>query len=213
MDNRPIRLRYAMKSKQCQQKQTFLTDRSDSIGPAEHPSRRSEQKMDIQQFNQIYNKNDDFIPDFDLGMDQLMSSLNERETDGPETNISDPTNRPLPNNSLTDDDIHDFMVNQKAKSTTYKDASGIKRLQTFMQETNPGETRMFFELSKTELDKLMCEFFIMARKVTKPGQTDNEYEPDTLSSFRNSWQRVIADKGYSFDIRKDPEFERLRSRV
>ena len=64
--------------------------------------------MDIQQFNQIYNQNDDSIPNFDLGMDQVMSSLNEKEwktTDGREIieNISDLNNdvsHPLPNNSL-----------------------------------------------------------------------------------------------------------------
>ena len=33
--------------------------------------------MDLNQFNEIYNENDDFIPNIDLEMDQLMSSLED----------------------------------------------------------------------------------------------------------------------------------------
>ena len=179
--------------------------------------------MDLQQFNQIYNENDDFVPNFDLGMDQLMSSLEEEdwETDGREITttlnhqdddaaIADAV---VPNSLLTDDDIHDFVVNQKSKATKYKDASGVRRLETFMKDTCPTETRKFYELPKTELDKLMSNFFILAKKTSKKptGQTtDDLYEPDTLTSFRNTWQRVIADKGFKYNIKKDPEFEKSR---
>ena len=31
-----------------------------------------------------------------------------------------------------------------------------------------------------------------------------------LTSYRNAWQRVIADKGLKFDIKTDPEFQRSR---
>ena len=179
--------------------------------------------MDLEEFNEVFNHNDDFIPNFDLGMDEIMSGFmldgDETETEGAEeesqvvpvpssNNDSDTVSHPRLNFAISDEDIHDFVVNQKAKATVYKDTSGAKRLQTFLKERNPTEERMFYELPKADLDHLMCEFYILARKAEKPGQTDFEYEPDTLSSYRNSWQRVISDQGLKYDIKKDPEFEK-----
>ena len=143
--------------------------------------------MDFQQFNDLYNQNDEFVPTFDLGMDELMSQFNsdeETETEAPreEQIVPDipPPNQERPT-IITDDNIHDFAINQKAKSTVYKETSATKRLQIFLKERNPLETRMFYELAKPELDHLLCEFFILAKKAEKSGQTDDEYEPDTLT--------------------------------
>ena len=36
------------------------------------------------------------------------------------------------------------------------------------------------------------------------------YQPDTLNSFRNAWQRAISDKGLKMNIKIDSEFERSR---
>ena len=36
------------------------------------------------------------------------------------------------------------------------------------------------------------------------------YQPDTLSSFRNAWQRYLSDNGSKFDLKNDKEFERSR---
>ena len=185
--------------------------------------------MDFQEFNELFNENDEFTPNFDLGLENWDNW--EWETDG-SVIIFKTTTTPTPNagasststidlpeenstiSTLTDDDIHDFVVGQKAKSTVYKDKGGVRRLQNFMADVLPGETRYFYDLPKEEMDRLFCQFFILAKKIPKAGQPqvgDGSYEPDTLSSYRNAWQRVIAEKGYKFDIKKDPEFERSRN--
>ena len=171
----------------------------------------------------LHNANDDFVPNFDLGMDEIMASFDLTQKDtGPADIDSAPVavtsvnlpheTEPQPAKTIphTDDDIHDFLIQQKAKSTTYKDAGGTKRLQTFLRDVNPHESRMFHELSKAELDTLMSQFFMFAKKQGKQ-PPDDDYQPDTLTSFRNAWQRVIADKGLKFDIKKDPEFKRSRN--
>ena len=126
--------------------------------------------MDLEEFNEVFNHNDDFIPNFDLGMDEIMSGFmldgDETETEGGEeesqvvpvpssNNDSDTVSHPTLNFAISDEDIHDFVVNQKAKATVYKDASGVKRLQTFLKERNPTEERMFYELPKADLDHLI----------------------------------------------------------
>ena len=186
--------------------------------------------MDLEQFLTVHNANDDFIPQFDLGMDEIMAAVDMSQEDTvpvpavavapvssgsiniPNSLLSMGETLPANTISLSDNDIHDFVVHQKAKSTTYKDTSGTKRLQTFLRDVNPQETRMFYELSAEELDKLMCQFFILAKKLDKKLPEDElEYQPDTLTSLRNSWQRVIADKGLKFNIKRDAEFERSRT--
>ena len=111
--------------------------------------------MDLEEFTRIYNANDDFAPDFDLGMDQIMASLDETQDRGTQDHevpdvssqqtINEPTDDPpAPRiTPLTADDIHDFVVNQKAKSTSYKDTGGTKRLQTFLQDVNQGRNACF----------------------------------------------------------------------
>ena len=61
-----------------------------------------------------------------------------------------------------------------------------------MIEQNPDEKRDFFDLPSSELDQLMCRFFMYAKKVEKKSANNGEnlYQPDTLNSFRNTWQRV-----------------------
>ena len=111
-----------------------------------------------------------------------------------------------------DDDMDNFILGYKAKNTVYKDTSGCKRLQLFMKERNPNETRNFYELEKDELDELMCRFFMKATKIDRKSiEKEGElYQPDTLSAFRNAWQRVIEEKKLKFNIKTDPEFERSR---
>ena len=40
----------------------------------------------------------------------------------------------------------------------------VKHSQNFMADVLPGENRYFYELPKEELDKLFCQFFILANK-------------------------------------------------
>ena len=81
--------------------------------------------MDLEEFNEVFNHNDDFIPNFDLGMDEIMSGFmldgDETETEGGEeesqvvpvpssNNDSDTVSHPRLNFAISDEDIHDFAV-------------------------------------------------------------------------------------------------------
>ena len=40
--------------------------------------------------------------------------------------------------------------------------------------------------------------------------SENLYQSDTLNSFRNTWQRILSEKGSKINIKTDPQFERSR---
>lgn len=78
----------------------------------------------------------------------------------------------MPSQSLTsvstiDDEISDFLVASKSKRTTYQDLAASRRLRFFMKENNAHETRDYLDLSPCELDQLMCQFFMQAKKIEK----------------------------------------------
>ena len=81
-----------------------------------------------------------------------------------------------------------------------------------MIEQNPNEKREYFDLASSELEHLMCRIFMYAKKVEMKSANNGEnlYQPDTLNSFRNTWQRVLSEKGSKVNIKTDPEFERSR---
>ena len=60
-------------------------------------------------------------------------------------------------------------------------------------------------LPAAELDHLLGKFFMNIRK--KNGQ---EYEPDSISGIQRSIQRYLSEKGSSFNILKDKDFEKSR---
>ena len=50
-----------------------------------------------------------------------------------------------------------------------------------------------------------------AEKVEKKSKNgDTLYQPDTLNSFTNGWQRTLFEKGSKIDIKADKDFERSR---
>ena len=68
-----------------------------------------------------------------------------------------------------------------------------------------GVTENAESLPASELDHLLCNFFMNIRK--KNGE---EYEPDTISGFQRSIQRYLSEKGSSVNILKDKDFEKSR---
>jgi len=72
--------------------------------------------------------------------------------------------------------------------------------QTFLNECC--EKRETLEIPPAELDSLLCNFYITAKK------KDNvEYEPDTMSAFLRSIQRYLDDNSAKINIPKDEEFK------
>ena len=161
-------------------------------------------------FNDLYGE---FESNFDFGIDFDVLVNNGRVND--DTDRGDPSaieETVIDVDWDDDQDIDDFINGSKAKNTVYKDTSSAKRLHAFMLNINPNETRKFYELPKPDLDKLLCRFFMYAKKIDKKSveRGDLLYQPDTLNSLRNGWQRVIDAKKLGFNIKTDPEFERSR---
>ena len=83
-----------------------------------------------------------------------------------------------------------------------------------MKELGEKDNRKFHELSPDELDLLMCQFFINAKKISKKinqNSLNDEYEPYTLSTFRNSWHRSLMEHGWEIDIKTETKFEQSRT--
>ena len=72
-------------------------------------------------------------------------------------------------------------------------------------EANGMKNEKIESLPASELDHLLSNFFLNARK--KNGE---EYKPATVSSFQRSIQRYLSEKKYPFNILKDNEFEKSR---
>ena len=113
---------------------------------------------------------------------------------------------------LSDEKIQEFITGNKSKETKYKDKSSINRLHKFMKSMEPPDARSVLKLCAKELDTVLCHFFINAKKVDELSikKLGKLYQPDTLSSFRNAWQRYLSDNGSKFKIKTDKEFERSR---
>ena len=64
------------------------------------------------------------------------------------------------------------------------------------------EKRKITEIPPAELDSLLCNFYITAKK-----KDNTEYEPDTMSAFSRSIQRYLDDNSAKINILKDEELK------
>lgn len=64
------------------------------------------------------------------------------------------------------------------------------------------EKRKITEIPPAELDSLLCNFYITAKK-----KDNTEYEPDTMSAFSRSIQRYLDDNSAKINILKDEKFK------
>ena len=101
---------------------------------------------------------------------------------------------------LTDEEVHNFIRNQQQASTVKKTMYDMNVFQKFLDEC--GEKRRITEIAPAELDSLLCNFYITAKK-----KDNTAYEPDTMSSFSRSIQRYLEDNKAKFNIFKDEEFK------
>ena len=111
------------------------------------------------------------------------------------------------------DEIQKFLDSGKAEETLSKDKSDYKRFKMFLVETNENERFLEIEdIPPNRLDVLLCNFFINARKFNKDTKKYNgdHYQPDSLTSIRNSLQRVLSERGSQVDIKKSILFDRSR---
>ena len=105
--------------------------------------------------------------------------------------------------SESQEEIQGFINNQKSANTTKKTTTDMNTLSRYMKTI--GMSKSVESLPVSELDHLLCKFFMNIRK--KNGE---EYEPDTISGFQRSIQRYLSEKGSSVNILKDKDFEKSR---
>ena len=146
---------------------------------------------------------EDFPPNFSLGVD-LGEPSNESDGFGVV-----PCNNTDMHYFNFDDEIDNFIRAGKAKQTSAKDNSDYRRFQIFLKDI--AEPQQEIEnIPAKKLDELLCRYFMTAKKFNKKtGKYDGEeYQPDSLSSFRNSMQRILSEKNSKFNLKKSKEFER-----
>lgn len=100
-------------------------------------------------------------------------------------------------------DIDDFVLTQKAANTTKKEKSDYNRLKFFFLKIK--ETREIQDIPDKQLDNILCQFFMTA--VNLKG---NLYEPDTLTGFVNSFQRILSSRGSQSDLKRGLSFANCR---
>ncbi|WAR30418.1 hypothetical protein MAR_032965 [Mya arenaria] len=85
--------------------------------------------------------------------------------------------------SVTDDDLQDFVVKQKNKSTVNKTFYDLKLLSSYLHRVN--EMHEISEIPQNELYNLLCKFFVCVKK-----PDGSSYEPTTLRGFLGSVQTL-----------------------
>ncbi|XP_052791863.1 uncharacterized protein LOC128226008 [Mya arenaria] len=105
--------------------------------------------------------------------------------------------------SVTDDDLQDFVVKQKNKSTVNKTFYDLKVLSSYLHTVN--EMREISEIAPNELCNLMCKFFVSVKK-----PDGSNYEPTTLRGFLGSFERYLRDQNFGYSLIHGPEFANLK---
>ena len=100
--------------------------------------------------------------------------------------------------------IDQFLINQKAKNTMKKTRSSLNILQRYLETINEGDIEIS-ALPLQALDRLLCKFFMNVKR-----QDGTDYEPSTLGSYQRSIKRYLDEKKYSGNILEDKEFEQSR---
>lgn len=155
--------------------------------------------------------NDDFSGNFNFGID-FINHPQETTMENVNKDALVPSENILVDCSNWDDDISHFISGGKAKMTLTKEKSDYKRFKMFLLEINEGDLGEIEYIPEKKLDELLCRFFMHAKKHNKDtGKYDgDEYQPDTLSSIRNSLQRIIHERGSLLDLRNSANFDRSR---
>ena len=107
--------------------------------------------------------------------------------------------------TLTDQKVDVFVEGQRNPRTVEKTKSDAGKFVKFIQEQTHSEKRRLTEIPPAELDNYLCHFILKIRK--KDGE---EYEPDSLSSFRNSIERHLRQQQYEYSLIESREFAKPR---
>lgn len=107
--------------------------------------------------------------------------------------------------SLSEKELDDFIKEQRNPRTVTKTAQDVRKFKTFLEAEPYKETRKLTDIPPNELDNYLCHFLLEIRKAD--GQN---YEPDSLTSFRNSIDRYLRENSYGFSLVENIEFTKHR---
>ena len=106
--------------------------------------------------------------------------------------------------SISNDDVNDFLSSEKNKNTLRKTKSDIATLNLFLK--SKGETRDINHIPPRELNDIICMFLLSVRR--KDG---SEYEPSSLRGMITSIDRHLKENYYPTTITNGDEFYKTRS--
>lgn len=101
--------------------------------------------------------------------------------------------------------VDDFIVENKNFNTKRKTQADVRVLEQFICTSIDVETVKIQEISAKELDEHIAKFLVSVRKVD-----GTEYEPSTIKSMFNSFERYLRDCNYGFSLISSPEFHKCR---
>ena len=109
---------------------------------------------------------------------------------------------------LEDDEIEEFQSKQVAKNTVKGTESAVRRLEAWYNDRY-GRKLVLSSINKTNASDLLKHFFLEIRDTRKYGLGE-EYEPSTLSTYRNGLRRYFLERkdGESFDIGEDEDLKK-----
>ena len=87
---------------------------------------------------------------------------------------------------LTDQEVDVFVEELRNPRTEKKTNSDVSKFVKFIQETPRSSERSLIKILLAELDNYLCHFILEIRK-----RDGKEYEPASLTSFRNSIGRHL----------------------
>lgn len=126
------------------------------------------------------------------------STTNELEVEMQNENQQDENTAPN-----SQEQIENFVTNQKAKNTIRKTKSDMNILHKYLNSI--GKNTEIESLPANDLDHLLSKFFMEVKKAD-----GSDYEPNTVSSFQRSIQRYLEEKRSQLNIFKDNEFNTSR---
>ena len=109
---------------------------------------------------------------------------------------------------LEDDEIEEFQSKQVAKNTVKGTESAVRRLEAWYNDRY-GKKLVLSSINKTNASDLLKHFFLEIRDTRKDSLRE-EYEPSTLSTYRNGLKRYFLERkdGESFDIGEDEDLKK-----
>jgi len=99
-----------------------------------------------------------------------------------------------------------MILAQKEQSTIAKTRSDVGIFDRWLVLYKPGEEeRHMYKIPPVELNTILACFWIQIRK-----NAEEDYEPNSLTSFMHSFDRYLRENDYGHSIKTDMEFDHQR---